>query len=81
MGGIGNCGVIYFNVAAYTAVFPQMMAWAGKQAFKFPIVDQSLLLDFFGNRFNALPDVYNWCVVWRGRPVSLLLVLSRGGRA
>jgi hypothetical protein len=48
-----------------------MMEWSKQKRFKFPIVDQSLLQRFFGARFNALPDTYNWKLYW-GEPSNAL---------
>jgi hypothetical protein len=63
MGTAKNYGVIYFNVASYSAMSMDMLDWAKKQHYHFEH-DQDLMLQFIGARVNSLPDAYNWKLYW-----------------
>jgi hypothetical protein len=53
-----------------TAWSPCKQGFARRKEWKFPTVDQSLLREYIGHRFSALPDEYNWKLYW-GKPVPL----------
>ncbi|GBF93900.1 hypothetical protein Rsub_06899 [Raphidocelis subcapitata] len=82
-----NCGVMYFNVAAYGEMLPAMLDYADSKNWKFQ-TDQDLLLRFMNeadaapwrepwHRLTSLPDAYNYKPYW-GEPEDGWLGLFQG---
>ncbi len=63
MGTANNYGVIYFNLAGYSAMLPDMLKWAKEKSYHFEH-DQDLMVQYIGNRVNSLPDSFNWKIYW-----------------
>ena len=63
MGTASNYGVIYYNVAGFSALSMDMLQWAKERKFHFEH-DQDLMLQYIGSRVNNLPDAYNWKIYW-----------------
>lgn len=64
--------VIYWNVSAYSTIFPGLLRYAVKHSFSLfqYALDQHLLLGFIGTTglLSILPDIYNYKPYWGSLP-------------
>ncbi|CAL8465859.1 g5395 [Coccomyxa elongata] len=63
-----NAGVGYYNTTAMSMIFGDMISYARSKAFKFSALDNTLMAEFAGSKFTALPYFFNWRPYWGDVP-------------
>lgn len=59
-----NSGVLYMNMSAMKHHLPKLLDFADSKNWSFSAWDQGLILEYFANISQTLPDEYNWKPYW-----------------
>ena len=55
-----NAGILYLNVSAWNSEHAAIVKHGRAGRWKFPALDQGLIMDYYGRRLELLPDYFNW---------------------
>ena len=59
-GGMDNVGVLYINVSAWNSEHVPIINYARERNWSFSALDQTLIIEYYGQRLEKLPDEFNW---------------------